>query len=150
VRSTLRNGNVEQFEILNFAEKADKNRVEVDTDETFFSLVIVFTEEQELVELIVSVLLDSRFPLADLLIFKLTKILDKRIVKLLYILVLFTLQNRSGKLAKAVHGVRNALVQAFGPIKGTGNWRSIAGDRGTFVNTFNKDFAFKENLLNTL
>jgi hypothetical protein len=144
------NFNVEQFEVLDFTEKADEDGVEVDANEALFGKLGLLAEEQELVELFVGVLFNTSFPLADLLVIELLKVLDERVVELLDVFVLFTLENGSGELAKTFHWVGNTLVETLGPVKSTSNGGSVAGDGRALVNALNEDLTLKEDLLDAL
>jgi hypothetical protein len=66
---------IQQEQVLHLSQKSHKNWVEVDSDKAFLALCALLSVEQELVELVVCVLLDSLLPRPDLLLVVLIQVL---------------------------------------------------------------------------
>ena len=78
-------------QVLDLTEVPCKDRVKIDTNESFFSKLSLFTDKQVLVELILGVFFDTSGPLFKLsLDVLLCELLLERLVKLDNIFVLFT------------------------------------------------------------
>jgi hypothetical protein len=90
-RGAGRHLDVNQLQVLDFAEKTHEGRVEVNADEAFGGNVTLFADEQELVKVLLGVVLDRVDPRRDLLLFEFLEALNEGLIQLLHILVLLTL-----------------------------------------------------------
>ena len=84
-----RSRDVQNLEVLDLAEVAGQDGIEVDSNKTLLSKFGLLTHEKILVELVLGVFLYSAFPLVNLSGVVLIKILTQRVEKLDDIFVLF-------------------------------------------------------------
>jgi hypothetical protein len=82
--------------VFDLSQQANQCRVKVDTDETLDSDFGFFSHEQELVQVLLSVFLNTLDPLVNFCLFKLLDGLAERVVQLLHIFELFTLLDGLG------------------------------------------------------
>jgi len=72
-------------------------------------------------------------------------ILIKRGVKLLDILVFFSVLYRLRKLSKLVHWFLDSLKKTFGPVQRTCDWRQVVGDRSLLILFVDQELTFNED-----
>lgn len=77
---SLWNIDIDELKVFNFTEKANKDGVEVDSDEAFLSEFSFLADKEELVELLFGIFFNASFPLLNFLVFELLKVLDERVV----------------------------------------------------------------------
>ncbi len=135
-------------------------RVEIDFDETSQNrlwLVVheellvwlsIFTNKQELIKLLSSILLnilDADVYLAvNAVLLQLTL---QRLMELDDVSVLFSVLKRLGKALETSHWVLNTLHQTIGPADSTSDGRHIRRDRGVLIFFFNEHLALLVGLV---
>ncbi len=141
---------VEKLKILDLTEESDEDRVEVNSEEALGSNWSLFSNQEILVEFLFSGLFNTSFPLLNLLVFELSQVLAKRGIKLLDILILFTILNGLRELGKTLHWLLNSLIETVSPVESTRDRWQVVGNRSSFVDSIYEAAALKEDLLDSL
>jgi len=143
--SSVWNVDVAELQVLDFSEESGQNRVEVNFDESFFGDVSLLSDEQELVKLVLSVLLNSSLPNDNLGIVVLFEISAERVVEFLDILELFSVLDSLGELRKFLHWLINSLNKTQGPVKGSSNWWHVKRDGSSLILSIDETLTFQED-----
>jgi len=80
--------------ILYLTKQLDKNWIKVNSNKSFLRISNLFLVKKRLIELVLGISFNTFLPNLNLLLIILFEIVAKRMVKLLDILVLFTILNR--------------------------------------------------------
>ena len=140
---------VELFQIFDFSQEANQNRVKVDLQESVFFVFAAFVvANQEVFEFFMSVLINFFLPKTNFGFFIVIDDLEDILMQFLNIFVFFSFGDAFAQVVDFLEGFWDSGLEGPAPGESTSDWGIIVVNRRFLVVSVDEDLAFQENGLN--